>query len=244
MRTVRTVLALAVSLIIVGNLSAAEEKRGPEGKHPHQATMDRWAMLDGVNLTDDQKAKVEAIKREYAPKFKEAWGKHDGILTEEQRKTRDEAMKAAKASGKRGEDVRKDVEAAVNLTDEQKAKMAEARKAGEVLRKEAREKIMAILTPEQKEQLKKSHEGMRGHPQMGRGGEMLKGLNLTDEQNAKIAEIRKEYAPKLQEAGKDVDALRKEVHEKVLAYLTPEQKEQLKQKCEQRKEHKHEGKGL
>lgn len=242
MKAVTTMLALAVSLVIVGNLSAAEEKRAPEGRHPHQATMDRWAMLQGVNLTDDQKAKVEAVKQEYGAKFKEDRGKIDSILTEAQRKARDEAVKAARAAGKRGEEVWTAAKAAVTLTDEQKAKMAEVRKGGEALRKEAHEKIMAILTTEQKEQLKKSHEGMRGHPQMGRGGEMLEGLNLTDEQKANVAEIRKEYAPKLEEAGKDVKALRKEVHEKILACLTPEQKDQLKQKREQWKDRKPEGK--
>lgn len=242
MRIARTMLALAVSLVIVGNLSAAEEKRGPEGKHPRQAMMEHWAMLRGVNLTDDQKAKVDSVKQEYGPKFKEARGKIDAILTEEQRKARDEAVKTAKAAGKRGDEVWKDAKAAVTLTDEQKAKMAEARKGVEALHQEAREKIMAILTTEQKEQLKKPRDGMHGHPQMGRGGAMLEGLNLTDDQKAKIAEIRKDYAPKLQEAGKDVQALRKEVHEKVLACLTPEQQEQLKKQRELRREHKPEGK--
>jgi Spy/CpxP family protein refolding chaperone len=242
MKAVRTILALTVSLVIVGNLSAAEERRGPEGKHPRQAMMERWAVLNGVDLTDDQKAKVEEVKKEYGPKFKEARGNRDSMLTEDQQKARDEAVQAAKAAGKRGEEVRMAAKAAVTLTDEQKAKMADVRKDVQALRKEAREKIMAILTPEQKEQLKKPHEGMRSHSQMGRGGEMFDGLNLTDEQKARIAEIRKEYAPKLQEAGKDLNALRKEVHEKVLACLTPEQKEQLKQKREQRKEPKPEGK--
>ena len=30
-------------------------------------------MLKGLNLTDDQKAKVEALKKEYGPKLKEGW---------------------------------------------------------------------------------------------------------------------------------------------------------------------------
>jgi Spy/CpxP family protein refolding chaperone len=242
MKAVRTMLALAVLLVIVGNLSAAEEKRGPEGRHSRQAMMERWAMLKGVNLTDDQKAKVEAVKQEYGPKFKKAWGKIDSILTEEQRKVRDEAAKAAKAAGKHGEEVWKDAKAAVTLNDDQKAKMAEARKEAEALHKEAREKTMSILTTDQKQQLKKSHEGKRGHPEGGFGGEMLKGLNLTDDQKAKVAEVKKEYGPRLKEAQTNLDALRKEVHEKVLAYLTPEQKVQLQQKCEQRKEHKRQDK--
>jgi len=43
----------------------------------------------------------------------------------------------------------------VTLTDEQKAKMAEASKEMGELIKELHVKTMAVLTPEQKEQLKK-----------------------------------------------------------------------------------------
>lgn len=242
MKAVRTVLALLVSLVIVGSLSAAEERTGPEGKHPRQTMMDRWAMLNGVDLTDDQKAKVEEVKKEYGPKLKEARKEIDGILTADQRKVRDEAVKAAKAAGKRGEEIWKDAKAAATLTDEQIAKMADLRKTVHALRKEAREKIVAILTPEQRQQVKKPRDGMRSHLQMGWCGEMLKDLDLTDEQKAKIEDLNKEYRPKIEEARKNVDVLRKEAHEKVLAYLTPEQKEQLKLKCEQRKERKPEGK--
>ena len=44
------------------------------------------------------------------------------------------------------------------------------------------------------------------------GMHLLRGLNLTDDQKAKVK------------------ALHKETHEKLMAILTPEQKEQLKQK--------------
>ena len=57
-------------------------------------------------------------------------------------------MKAAKAAGKKGGEVWKDVQAAMKLTDEQKAKMAELRTQAGALHKEFREKIAAILTPE------------------------------------------------------------------------------------------------
>jgi Spy/CpxP family protein refolding chaperone len=168
MRVVSMALALIASLVIVGNLSAAEEKRGPEGRRPGGPMMEQWDMLKEVSLTDDQKVKVEEVKKEYGPKLKEARQKMDGILTEDQKKARTEAMKAARAAGKDRQEARKEVEAAVKLTDDQKAKMAEAKKGVDTLRKEAREKILALLTPEQKEQLKKERGHGRPHRPEGK----------------------------------------------------------------------------
>jgi Spy/CpxP family protein refolding chaperone len=53
---------------------------------------------------------------------------------------------------------------------------------------------------------------------------VLDGVSLTEDQKTKV------------------EALQKEAREKVLALLTPEQKQQLKQSREQRREHKPEGK--
>jgi Spy/CpxP family protein refolding chaperone len=230
------VLALAAPLMIAGALSAAEQ--GPAaGRHPGRNWIDRLETLKGLNLTDDQKAKLEEFKKEYGPKFKEARQKMDGILTADQKKARAETRKADLAAGKKGPEVRKDVQAATKLTDDQKAAMADARKALGALHKELHGKVVAILTPEQQEQLKKLHAGNRPHRPAGSGGEMLKGLNLTDDQKAKVKVVMTEYGPKIKDARQKVQALRKEVHEKVVALLTPEQKEQLKQKVQQRREH-------
>src|SRR5262249_39218 len=61
-------------------------------------------------------------------------------------------------------------------------------------------------------------------------------LNLTDAQEANIADIRKEYRPKVQEAAKNLSTLVKEEVEKVEAVLTPEQKRKLAEFKEERKE--------
>jgi Spy/CpxP family protein refolding chaperone len=247
MRVVSMVLAVAVSLMMIGKVSAADDQKGPEGTRPHRPMIGQWDMLKGLDLTADQKAKLEELKKEYGPKFKEARQKADSILTEDQKKARSEARKAAQAAGKKGPEVWKDAQAAMKLTDEQKAKLAEARKTGAALGKEVHEKVMALLTPEQKEQLKKAREGMRargpGRGAMGRGAGMLRGLNLTDDQKAKVKEIMKQYGPQLKEAREKSQALHKEVHEKVLALLTPEQQEQLKkERQDRRKAHSTEGK--
>jgi Spy/CpxP family protein refolding chaperone len=66
--------------------------------------------------------------------------------------------------------------------------------------------------------------------------ERIQDLKLTDEQEAKIADIRNECRPKVQEAAKEVRTLIHEEVAKLDAVLTPEQKEKLKAYKEERKE--------
>jgi len=66
--------------------------------------------------------------------------------------------------------------------------------------------------------------------------ERIQDLNLTDDQETKIAEIRKECGPEIQRAMKELAAVVKEEVEKVHAVLTPEQKEKLTTLKEERKE--------
>ncbi len=119
------------------------------------------AMLKGLDLSPDQKAKLEALRKEYQPRLSD--GKlFESVLTPEQKKARREAAKAAKAAGKCPKEIQQAVTAAVTLTPDQKTKLAEARKQLGPIYKEFREKIMALLTPEQREQLKKKWEQKKG----------------------------------------------------------------------------------
>jgi flagellar basal body-associated protein FliL len=95
----------------------------------------------------------------------EGMKKMQGILTDEQRKAQQEAMQAARQAGKSPMEANEAAQAAMKLTDEQKAKMAEARKEVGPAQSELRDKVMALLTQEQKEQLQKA---MGGQGQKGR----------------------------------------------------------------------------
>ena len=66
--------------------------------------------------------------------------------------------------------------------------------------------------------------------------ERIQDLDLTDAQEAKIADIRKESRPKVQEAAKDLTALLKEEEQKVMAVLTPDQKAKIAAMKEERDE--------
>ena len=68
MKIVAGVLALAVALTMVGRLSADDDKTCPATKHHHAMGMP-CDMLKGLNLTDDQKAKVKKLHKEFHEKL-------------------------------------------------------------------------------------------------------------------------------------------------------------------------------
>jgi Spy/CpxP family protein refolding chaperone len=91
-------------------------------------------------------------------------------------------------------------------------------------------------------------QGNGGRGSMGRrqGGEMIKKLNLTDDQKQKFRQIRQQGMQQakairndssLSEADKKqkLQELHKQNMEQVMGILTPEQKEQLKQMREERR---------
>lgn len=163
MRSARTVLMLALVLVMATALAAApkkgkakREKKAP----PCPAAQRVERMLSGVTLTDDQKDKIKEIAKEFGPKLMEVMKKMD-VFTPEQKKARGEAAKEAKAAGKKGKDFQQALEAAVTLTDEQKKKIAEARKEMAPLEKELRQAVLGVLTDEQKQTLKKRHTGKK-----------------------------------------------------------------------------------
>jgi Spy/CpxP family protein refolding chaperone len=66
--------------------------------------------------------------------------------------------------------------------------------------------------------------------------ERIQDLHLTDAQEAKIAQIREEYRPRVQEAAKHVAALARQEVDKIRAVLTPEQQTKVAAMKEERAE--------
>jgi Spy/CpxP family protein refolding chaperone len=83
------------------------------------------------------------------------------------------------------------------------------------------EKIRGVLSAEQKETLQELREERRERvrDRLAHRIANLKDLNLTDEEKAKIADIRKEYRPKVHEAGNKLRAMIREEVEAILAVL-------------------------
>ena len=107
-----------------------------------------------IELTADQKTKVEALNKEFGPKLVECRKKQASIITADQKKARAEATKKAKADGKKGKELRAAVNAAVAITADQKTQQAECKKAMGALNKEIRTQFAALLTDEQKAKIK------------------------------------------------------------------------------------------
>ena len=154
MKTACTAWVLVVALLIAIPAGAAAKKKEKEADKdagiPYFKQIDR--NLKPVTLTEDQKSKLEALKKEYEPKLKDVYAK-EKVLTPEQKKAGEEAKKAAAAAGKKGKDLNAAVDAAVKKTDDQKKQEKEANTQRLALEKEMREKIAALLTPEQKAQI-------------------------------------------------------------------------------------------
>ena len=94
----RMVLTLAVALLIASPVLAAPKKGEKKAVCPAAQAVDQ--MTRGLTLTDDQKAKLDSIKKEFGPKLTEAMKALD-VLTPEQKQAGKDAAKAAKAAGKK-----------------------------------------------------------------------------------------------------------------------------------------------
>jgi Spy/CpxP family protein refolding chaperone len=102
----------------------------------------------------------------------------------------------------------------LNLTDEQKQKIESAGKEARSLVHEELEKMKGVLTEGQQEKLQEFNEERkeRVRDRKAHAISSAQELNLTPEQKTKIGEIRKEFRPKVQEAGNKLrSAIREEV---------------------------------
>jgi len=97
---------------------------------------------------------------------------------------------------------------------------AAGKEVGTLVREEM-EKVRDVLGDGQKEKLQdlkdERREGVRDR--MAHAAANLKDLDLTDDQKAKLADIRKEYRPKVQEAGNKLRATVREEMDKILAVI-------------------------
>jgi Spy/CpxP family protein refolding chaperone len=182
-------------------------------EHRAERLVERMAHLEELELTDAELAKIKELRDEYRPKVHKALESLRGLLTEEQRKAREEALTADKN--------RREVLVALNLTDEQKQKVAAVcKEIGELVR-EHMEKVRDLLTDSQKEKLAEFNEERRDRAR-DRIAHMImnfRDLNLTEEQKAKVMEIRKEYRPKVHEAGNRLRAAVREEMAQIVAVM-------------------------
>jgi hypothetical protein len=95
------------------------------------------------SLTEEQKAQIAELQKQYGAKLEEAAAKVGGILTPELRKAQAEA--AAAAAAKLLEE---------KLSEQQRADLKTAQTELETVQRELREKLMALIPEEQRAKLK------------------------------------------------------------------------------------------
>jgi Spy/CpxP family protein refolding chaperone len=109
-----------------------------------------------ANLSEDDRFRLaEENIRDLEPLNLAALNKMNNILTDEQKKKKAAATKAGIRANKKGRELQQAVLAAIDLDDEQKDQMAEARSELQRIRTAISKQVEGLLTPEQTSQLLK-----------------------------------------------------------------------------------------
>jgi Spy/CpxP family protein refolding chaperone len=183
-----------------------QEARGELKEMRAESLAEEMAHLGQLQLTDAEIAQIADIRKEFRPRVESTMNELEGLLTDDQKTARQEALQA----GKKGRETLE----SLKLTDEVKEKAhAACRKVGTLFREEI-EKIRDVLGSEQKEKLQEMKEetAEHVHDRMAVRIATLKDLNLTEDQKTHIADIRKEFGPKVHTAGNKLrDTIKEEV---------------------------------
>ena len=163
------VLAIAIPVMAQekGKGKKGGQKKGP-AKARQQASILPARLLEGLELTNEQKEELAAIEKEMKAPVMEARKAMNDLLTEEQKAARKKAMMEAKKAGKKPQEIQKAVQAALNLTEEQQEEAGKLKATQADLQKKIREKVMAVLTPEQRKAVQEKMKKARG-PRGGKG---------------------------------------------------------------------------
>jgi Spy/CpxP family protein refolding chaperone len=146
--------ALAVFCAAIVQTSAQEQPK-KQAKKVAKGPDVVGKMLAAIDLTAEQQAKVELVRKEFQPKLAEIQKRRNQIMTKDRRQTEKDARQAAKDSGKKGKDVKAAVDAALRLPPEEAERLAAIQKEQQALVAQIDERVRALLTDEQKAKLPK-----------------------------------------------------------------------------------------
>lgn len=154
----KCLLSLGLVLLMVAPVVARDDAKAKRPKAAAKKVREQPAVQlpKDITLTDEQKTKVAEIEKEFGPKMKELREKLDKIMTEEQKKARQEVLKEAREKGKdgkKGKELAEAVKNAMKLSEEQQKQYDETDKQILALRQQILEKVKPILTDEQKAKL-------------------------------------------------------------------------------------------
>jgi Spy/CpxP family protein refolding chaperone len=203
---------------VLGALTAEQKTKLQESKEElkemrAESKAEEIAHLGELQLTDAEISQIADIRKEFRPKIEQAANELEGLLTDDQKKARQEALQA----GKKGREALE----GLKLTDEVKEKVQTTCKKVGTLFREEMEKIRDVLGSGHKQKLQELKDETKEHvrDRMAHRVANLKDLNLTEDQKTKIEDIRKEFRPKVHEAGNKLRATIKEEVEAIAAVI-------------------------
>ena len=190
---------------------AAMKEERPDFKDDRLA--ERIAHLKELDLTDGEVAKIAEIRKECHPKTVKAMKGLEGVLTDEQKNARVKGLNAGMK--------RKEVMASLKLSDQQKEKVEAIGKEVRTFVREELTKMRDVLNEGQSAKLQEFKDERRENVRDRKAHAIanLKELNLSGDQKSKIAEIRQEYRPRVQEAGNRLRAAIREEVEAIVAVI-------------------------
>ena len=157
-KIVTAIMVLGLAAFVMTGFAQEKKKNKNKGNDPTAQVVTK-ATEEG--LPEDAIAKIKAAAAEHGPKVREAQAKVDSILTDDQKRARGEATKAAKAAGKKGKEAKADVEAAIKLTPDQQKQMTEAEAKRDEAMAAFRKAAGDSLTDEQKSKIGLSGKGKK-----------------------------------------------------------------------------------
>lgn len=150
----RTALALSVTFGLLTALPALGQDR-QQNRRQERAPFPFAFSVRGVEFSVDQQAKVEELRKTYAPQLIEIQRKQGSVFTAEQRRARQEAFRAARDAGGNAQQTREAADAAAKLTDEQREQLAAIQKEQSDLIAKIQGEVRMLLTDKQRAQLRR-----------------------------------------------------------------------------------------
>lgn len=133
-----------------------DEQRGILRKQTIASGVARsFTIPGGIAISDEQKTSLLALNGELGSKLAELTEKQALLLTDERRAAREAAYKEARESGKDRQATADAVDAALKMSAAEKAQLAEVEQSLRELNQQIRDRMTALLTPEQKAELEK-----------------------------------------------------------------------------------------
>jgi Spy/CpxP family protein refolding chaperone len=190
-----------------------QEAKGELRELRAESLAEEIAHVGEVQLTDGEMSQIAGIRKEFRPKIEKTLNELEGLLTDDQKK----ALQGALQAGKK----RREIMESLNLTGEAKEKVEHVcKKVGRLFHEEIA-KIRDVIGSEQKRTLQELKEETREHVRDRRAHRIatLRNLNLPEDQKTQIADIRKEFQPKVQEAGNKLRATIRDEMEAIMAVI-------------------------